>query len=153
MSTSRPTPFCLCKPFSSQGCQGKKPAVDNRLTTGSSAVYGFSPGREALFVPGCPLVDRRLFVFANPSHPKDVRETLLIPRMSGTNSYALDLHMKARTSEILCKPNAGTKSAVDNRFIRGLSTRREALFDPGCPLVDRRLVLSANSSHFQDVWE
>ena len=28
---------------------------------------------------------------------------------------------EARTSEILCKPNAGTKSPVDNRFIRGLS--------------------------------
>ena len=25
-------------------------------------------------LPRCPQVDRRLFVFANPSHPKDVRE-------------------------------------------------------------------------------
>ena len=29
MLTSRPSPFCLCKPFSSQGCPGKK--VDGRV--------------------------------------------------------------------------------------------------------------------------
>ena len=39
-----------------------------RLTNGSSA------GREAPLVPGCSLVDCRFFVFANLSHPKDVRE-------------------------------------------------------------------------------
>ena len=40
--------------------------------------------------------------------------------------------LEARTKETLCKPNAGTKSPVDPRFIRGLSAGREALFVPGC---------------------
>ena len=47
---------------------GTKPAVDNRFKTCSSAVY------HSALRPGCPLVDRRLFVSANSSHPKDVRE-------------------------------------------------------------------------------
>ena len=33
----------------------------------------------------------------------------------------LNLSPEARTSEILCKPNARTKSPVDERCIRGLS--------------------------------
>ena len=43
MPTSRPTPFCLCKPCSSQGCPGTdggtKPAVDPRSISDPSAVY------------------------------------------------------------------------------------------------------------------
>ena len=34
----------------------------------------------------------------------------------------LKVSPEARTSEILCKPSAGTKSPVDNRFICGLSS-------------------------------
>ena len=56
-----------------------------------------------------------------------------------SRTYCLNVSSEARTNEILCKPNAGTKSAVDQRpitgssavyprFIRGLSARREALF-------------------------
>ena len=44
----------------------------------------------------------------------------------------LNISPEARTSEILCKPNSGTKSPVDGRFIRGLSLGREALFAPCC---------------------
>ena len=43
MPTDRPTPICLCEPFSSQGCPGTdggtKPAVDPRFIGGSSAVH------------------------------------------------------------------------------------------------------------------
>ena len=63
-------------------------------------IRGLSSGGEALFVPGCSLADRRLLVSANPSHPKDVRE----------EAYG------------------GTKPAVDNWFIRGLSAGREPLY-------------------------
>ena len=58
-SSEARTSEILCKPMEEQ---------NPRLTSGSSA------GREALLVPGCSLVDCRLFVSANPSHPKDVRE-------------------------------------------------------------------------------
>ena len=48
----------------------------------------------------------------------------------------LNVFPEARTSEIICKPNGGTKPAVDNRFITGSSpvlfTGRKALFHPGC---------------------
>ena len=51
-------------------------------------------GREALLVPGCSLVDRRLFVPANPSHPKDVRELTkasgCIDNPYAKNAYHLD---------------------------------------------------------------
>ena len=48
--------------------RGTKPAVDNRLIT------DLSPVREALFVPGCRPVERRLFVSVNPFHARHVRE-------------------------------------------------------------------------------
>ena len=35
---------------------------------------GLSPGQEALFVPGCRPVERRLFVYVNPFHARYVRE-------------------------------------------------------------------------------
>ena len=41
------------------------------------------------------------------------------------------------TNKIVCKPNVGTKSPVDNRFVSGLSPGREALFVPGCRPVGR----------------
>ena len=44
---------------------------------------------------------------------------------------------EARTSEILCNPNAGTKSAVDERLVTRFTVEREALFVPGCRPVDR----------------
>ena len=46
----------------------KKTAVDPRLITGLTA------GRKALFLPGCQPVERRLFVFVNPYHARNVRE-------------------------------------------------------------------------------
>ena len=54
-----------------------KPYVNRRRnkTRGWQPVHNrFISETRPLFVPGCWLVDRRLFVFANPSHPKDVRE-------------------------------------------------------------------------------
>ena len=66
-----------------------------------------------------------IFVFANHFHPKHVREC-------GTHSNGLDLPVKARTREIPCKPNVGTRnhrlttdlSVVHSRFI---SRTRSAL--------------------------
>ena len=37
-----------------------------------------STGQKSLFILGCPLVDRRLCVSANASHPKDVREKVYV---------------------------------------------------------------------------
>ena len=59
------------------------------------------------------------------------RQASLVPSRA-SKTRRLNVFPEARTSEILCKPNAGTKSAVDPRFIRGLSPGREALFLPGC---------------------
>ena len=52
---------------------------NHRLTRGLSPVYhrfitGLSAGQEALFVPGCRPVERRLFVSVNPFHARHVRE-------------------------------------------------------------------------------
>ena len=58
----------LCKPTEEQNQQ---------LTTGLSA------GREALFVPGCRPVERRLFFSVNPFHARHVRE----PVESKTRTY------------------------------------------------------------------
>ena len=44
----------------------------------------------------------------------------LVPSKA-SNTRRLNVPPEARTSEILCKSNAGSKSAVDNRFITGLS--------------------------------
>ena len=65
----------------------------------------------------------------------------------------LNVFPEARTSEILCKPNAGTKSPVDEQFIRGLTAGREAVFVPGCRPVDRRLFVSVNPFHARRVRE
>ena len=59
----------------------------------------------------------------------------------------------SETSEMLCKPNAGTKSAVDKRFVSDLSPGRDALFVARCTLVDRRLFVSVNPFHARHVWE
>ena len=46
--------------------------------------------------------------------------------------------------KILNGANVGTKPAVDQQFIRSLSTGQEAHSDPACPLPDRRPVDFAN---------
>ena len=46
------------------------------------------------------------------------QESLVLSKASKTRR--LNVSPESRTSEILCKSNAGTKSPVDNRFIRGL---------------------------------
>ena len=48
---------------------GTKPAVDPRF------IRGLSPGRKALFVPGCRPVERRLFVSVNPFYARHVQES------------------------------------------------------------------------------
>ena len=113
----------LCKPNA-----GTKSPVDDRF------IRCLSPRREALFLSGCWPVDRRLFVSVNLFHARHVRE-------------------EARTSEIPCKPNAGTKPAVDNRLIRGLSAGRRPLFVPGCGPVSRRPFVSVNPFHARHVRE
>ena len=59
---------------------------------------GLSPGRQARFVPGCPLVDRRLFVSANPSHSKDVRE------YSVYIGFRLFVLLESRSSDVSAIP-------------------------------------------------
>ena len=79
----------------------------------------------------------------------------LIPSQA-SKTYRLNVPPKARTSEtseMLCKPNAGTKSAVDKRFVSGLSPGRDALFVPRCTLVDRRLFVFVNPFHARHVRE
>ena len=44
------------------------------------------------------------------------RQASLVPSKA-SKTRRLNVSPEARTSEILCKPNAGTKSAVDNRFV------------------------------------
>ena len=75
MPTNRPTPFCLCKPFSSQGCPGKRMEEQNpRLTTGSSAVCQQDRERSSFLAAGhCT---DAYFVFVNPFHAKRVRELI-----------------------------------------------------------------------------
>ena len=58
------------------------------------------------------------------------QESLVPSKVSKTRR--LNVSPEARTSENLCKPNAGTKSAFDNRFVSGLSAGGKALFVPGC---------------------
>ena len=53
----------LCKPMEEQS---------PRLTR------SLSPGREALFVPGCWPMYQRLFVFVNPCHARHVREKNIV---------------------------------------------------------------------------
>ena len=48
--------------------QDKGGGGPSRLTSGSSG------GREALFLPGCWSICRRLFVFVNPFHARHIRE-------------------------------------------------------------------------------
>ena len=79
------------------------------------------------------------------------QESLVPPKASKTG--LLNVSPEARTSEILCKPNAGTKSPVDKRFVSGLTAGREALFVPGCRPVDRRFFASVNPFHARHVWE
>ena len=73
------------------------------------------------------------------------------PKASKTR--LLNVSPGARTSKILCEPNAGTKSAFDKRFVSGLSPGREALFVPGCRPVDRRLFVFVNPFHARHVRE
>ena len=49
--------------------------------------------------------------------------------------------------------DGGTKSAVDQRFISGLSPGRKARFVPGCRKVGRRFYASVNPSHARHVRE
>ena len=79
---SEPTPFCLCKPFSYKACSGKgvsmqtgggtKPAVNLRLTIGSSAVYPrfISGTRSALHSWNPDQYTAAFFVSANLANPK-----------------------------------------------------------------------------------
>ena len=48
---------------------------------------GLSPGRGALFLPGCWTVDRRLFVSANPFHAKHVREFKAVPMQGISGNF------------------------------------------------------------------
>ena len=49
------------------------------------------------------------------------RKQASLVHSKASKTSRLNVSPEARTSEIPCKPNAGTKSAVDERFIRGLS--------------------------------
>ena len=80
------------------------------------------------------------------------RQASLVPPKA-SKKRCLNFSPEARTSETPCKPNAGTKSAVDDRFIRGLSPGREALFVPGCRPVYRRLFVFVNPFHARHVRE
>ena len=80
------------------------------------------------------------------------RQASLVPPKA-SKKPCLNVSPEARTSETLCKPNVGTKSAVDDRFIRGLSPGREGLFVPGCRPVDRRLFVFVNPFHARHVRE
>ena len=77
--------------------------------------------------------------------------SLVTPKASKTR--LLNDPPEARTSKILCKPNAGTKSAIDKRFASGLSPGREARFLFGCRPVDRCLFVSVNLCHARHVRE
>ena len=79
------------------------------------------------------------------------KQRSLVPSKA-SKKRRLSVSPEARTSETLRKPNAGTKSAVDNQFIRGLSAGPRALFLPGCWPEDRRLV-SVNPCHARNVRE
>ena len=70
------------------------------------------------------------------------RQGSLVP-CKESKTRRLKVFLEARTSEIPCTPNAVTKSSVDNRFIRGLSAGREALF-VRCRPVERRIFVSVN---------
>ena len=77
------------------------------------------------------------------------QESLVPPKASKTG--LLNVSPEARTSEILCKPNAGTKSPVDKWFVSGVTAGREALFVPGCRPVDRCFFASVNPFHARHV--
>ena len=96
---------------------GTKSAVDPRLTSGLSAVY-HRDENLSLFLAADQWTDA--FCFCNLFHARHVWE---------------------------CKPNVGTKSTVDERFIRGLSTGRETPFVPDCFPVDRRFFVVVNPFH------
>ena len=64
------------------------------------------------------------------------RQAVLVPSKASW-TQCLNDSPAARTVEIPCKPNAGTKSAVDKQFAIGVSLGGEKLFLPTCPLVDR----------------
>ena len=59
------------------------------------------------------------------------RKQRILITSKASKKRRLNVSLEARASEILCKPNAGAKSAVDNRFIRGLFAGSRALFLPG----------------------
>ena len=158
-------------------------------------------------------MDRRLIVFVNPFHPKDVREIFncsgresitkntfkhcshsnnalgnltcriqnpdiplagrvgapggagsgkigcqqkYSPRKQkstvlskASRKHRFNVSPEARTTEILCKPT----EEQNDRLTRGLSAGREALFDPGCRPVERRLFVSVNPFHARHVRE
>ena len=75
------------------------------------------------------------------------KQASLVPS-NASNKRHLNISPEA-TSEILCKPNALIKYAVDNRFIRNKSARPRALFVLGCSQVDRRLLISVNPFFLQ----
>ena len=77
------------------------------------------------------------------------RQTSVEPQAS--SKRRLNVSSEARTSETLCKSNAGTRSAVDKRLIRGLTAEREALFVLGCRPVDGRLFVSVSAFHIRYV--
>ena len=61
-------------------------------------IRDLSAGREALFVPGCWPVDRRLFVSVNPFHARHVRES---------NKYT---HSILRGQRLICLQTSSTKT-------------------------------------------
>ena len=149
--TSVPTPICLCKPLSCKACPGinySGPIVEYtnlsnpkpEHTTGASGQGarrggGAGPGRTG----------RR-----QNSSPR--RQASLAPPKASKKRFP-NVSPEARTSKILCKPNAGTKSPVDKRFVSDLSPGRETLFVPGCRPVGRRLFVSVNPFHARHVRE
>ena len=158
--TSVPTPICLRKHFSCKACLGM---IERRgdifrtwrdvffsdqsypkpwHTTGGSgrAAHGGTDGRGA---PGW--VGRRR-VCSRRTQPS------LVPSRA-SKTTVLNISSEARKREIFIKTVGGTKPAVDNRLISGLSPGREALFVPGCWPMYRRLFVFVSPFYARHVRE
>ena len=83
----------LCKPTEEQ---------NQRLTRGLYRfISGLSAGREALFVPGCRPVERRLFVSVNPFHARHVRESKVSTLDNIQERRSLPVPVMNRSSNVL----------------------------------------------------
>ena len=153
MPTRRPTPFSLCELFSFPGCVGiilrlnlsvgsfyvtcrvQSPSI-LRARRDGACDEATDRGRSGLDADRTVSLEKK-----PPSYPPRHRK------------YCMNVSPEARTNEILCKPNVGTKSAVDERLTSGLTAKREALFVLSCWPVDRRLFVFVNPFHARHVRE